>query len=292
MFKKIKLPSVPLSREHRRILSRRKDMTVASVFLGILILISLVSPWISPQDPNAADLSSKNSAPSCGHLLGTDYLGRDILSRIMVASHTSLLISFGVVSISLVIGISMGCIAGYYEGYADEIIARLIDVFLSFPGIIFALTVMSILGTGVMNLIIALSLVQWSSYARLMRGQVLSVKKNEYILSSKMIGSSDFRIILKHIIPNCIAPVIVLATIDIGHVILSISALSFLGIGLPSEIPEWGAMLSTGKAYLRTSPYQTVFPGMAITLFVVIFSILGDGMRDILDPQDTGGDVY
>lgn len=267
-------------------------MTVASVFLGILILISLVSPWISPQDPNAADLSSKNSAPSCGHLLGTDYLGRDILSRIMVASHTSLLISFGVVSISLVIGISMGCIAGYYEGYADEIIARLIDVFLSFPGIIFALTVMSILGTGVMNLIIALSLVQWSSYARLMRGQVLSVKKNEYILSSKMIGSSDFRIILKHIIPNCIAPVIVLATIDIGHVILSISALSFLGIGLPSEIPEWGAMLSTGKAYLRTSPYQTVFPGMAITLFVVIFSILGDGMRDILDPQDTGGDVY
>jgi peptide/nickel transport system permease protein len=281
-----------LSEEHWQMILKRKDMWIASFLLIMLVSMALIAPWVSPEDPNAADLQNKNMAPSYNHLLGTDYLGRDILSRIMVAAHTSLLISFGVVLISLFIGVSLGCLAGYYEGHVDEIISRLIDVFLSFPGIIFALTVMSILGTGVLNLIIALSIVQWASYARLMRGQVLSVKKNEYVLSSKMVGNSDIRTIRKHIVPNCIAPVLVLATIDLGHVILSISALSFLGIGLPSEIPEWGAMLNAGKACMRTSPYQTVFPGMAITVFVVLFSILGDGIRDILDPQDKGGDLY
>lgn len=291
-MKNIKIPDSIISEEHIQMIFRRKDMLIALVLLFTLMSIALLAPWIVPSDPNEVSLNDKNLGPSSEHLLGTDYLGRDMLSRIMIGAHTSLLISFGVVLISLVSGVFLGCMAGYCEGYVDEVISRLIDLFLAFPGIIFVLAVMSMLGTGVVNIIIALSIVQWAGYARLMRGQVISVKKNEYVLSAKMIGVGDIRVLLKHIVPNSIAPILVLATIDIGHVILSISALSFLGIGLPADIPEWGAMLSAGKAYMRTAPFQTIFPGMAITTFVVIFSIIGDGMRDILDPQDKGGDIY
>lgn len=272
--------------------AERKSMLVSMTMLCILVFIAVASPVLSPYDPNDIDLKNKNLPPSSGHLLGTDYLGRDMLSRIMHGATTSLSISAGVVCLSLIIGISLGCIAGYYGGLVDEIISRAIDVFLAFPGIIFALAMMGMLGPGLVNLMLSLALVQWSSYARLMRGQVLSIKEQEYVLSTRLLGASNLRIMGKHIIPNAIAPIIVLATIDFGHVILSVAALSFLGLGLPADIPEWGSMLSAGKEFMRTAPYQTIFPGLAITLFVVIFSILGDGMRDILDPHDQGGDLY
>lgn len=267
-------------------------MLVSMAMLCILVFIAIASPVLSPYDPNGIDLKNKNLPPSSDHLLGTDYLGRDMLSRIMHGATTSLSIAAGVVVLSLIIGISLGCIAGYYGGLVDEVISRAIDVFLAFPGIIFALAMMGVLGPGLMNLMLSLALVQWSSYARLMRGQVLSVKEQEYVLSTQLLGASNLHVMRKHIIPNAIAPIIVLATIDFGHVILSVAALSFLGLGLPADIPEWGSMLSAGKEFMRTAPYQTIFPGLAITLFVVIFSILGDGMRDILDPHDQGGDLY
>lgn len=229
-MKNIKIPDSIISEDHIQMIFRRKDMLIALVLLFTLMSIALIAPCIVPSDPNEVNLNNKNLGPSSEHLLGTDYLGRDMLSRIMIGAHTSLLISFGVVLISLVSGVFLGCMAGYCEGYADDVISRLIDLFLAFPGIIFVLTVMSMLGTGVVNIIIALSIVQWAGYARLMRGQVISVKKNEYVLSAKMIGIGDIRVLLRHIVPNSIAPILVLATIDIGHVILSISALSFFWV--------------------------------------------------------------
>ncbi|WP_269848703.1 ABC transporter permease [Methanosarcina horonobensis] len=267
-------------------------MLFALAALLVFIGIALFAPLISPYDPNAIDLKNKNLSPSGEHLLGTDYLGRDLFSRILIGAWTSLSIASGVVLTSLFLGTAAGCAAGYYGGFADESISRIIDIFLSFPGIIFALTIMGVLGSGVFNLMLALSIVHWAKYARMMRGQVLSVKKQEFILSAITGGAGDFHIIRKHIVPNTIAPLLVLATIDFGHVILSIATLSFLGIGLPADVPEWGAMLSAGKEFMRTAPYQTVFPGLAITVIVVIFSILGDGMRDILDPNREGGEIY
>ncbi|WP_367344129.1 ABC transporter permease [Methanomethylovorans sp.] len=272
--------------------AERKSMLISMIMLCILVFIAIAAPVLSPHDPNEIDLKSKNLPPSSNHLLGTDYLGRDMLSRIMHGATTSLSIATGVVVLSLIIGISMGCIAGYYGGIVDEIFSRAIDIFLAFPGIIFALAMMGVLGPGIMNLMLSLALVHWSTYARLMRGQVLSIKEQEYVLSTRLLGASNIHTMRKHIIPNAIAPIIVLATIDFGHVILSVAALSFLGLGLPMDIPEWGSMLSAGKEFMRTAPYQTIFPGLTITLFVVIFSVLGDGMRDILDPHDHGGDLY
>jgi len=267
-------------------------MLFALVSLLLFTGLALFAPVISPYDPNTIDLGNKNLSPSGEHLLGTDYLGRDLLSRILIGARTSLSITFGVIFISLLTGVALGCAAGYYGGIVDESLSRVIDVFLAFPGVIFALAIMGVLGSGIFNLIFALSVVQWAKYARMMRGQVLSFKKQEFVLSAVTSGADDFHIIYKHIIPNAIAPILVLATIDLGHVILSIATLSFLGIGLPADVPEWGAMLSSGKEFMRTSPYQTIFPGLAITFFVIIFSILGDGMRDILDPNHEGGEIY
>ncbi len=271
---------------------QRKDMLFALAALVLFAGVALFAPLLSPYDPNAIDLKNKNLGPSEGHLLGTDYLGRDLLSRILIGARISLSIAFGVVLISLLVGIAAGCAAGYYGGLVDECISRVIDIFLSFPGVIFALTIMGVLGSGIFNLMLALSVVQWARYARLMRGQVLSLKKQEFVLSAVTSGAGDFHIIRRHIVPNAIAPLLVLATIDLGHVILSIATLSFLGIGLPADVPEWGAMLSAGKEFMRTAPHQTIFPGLAITFVVVIFSILGDGIRDILDPHHEGGEMY
>jgi len=271
---------------------QRKDMLFALAALVLFAGVALFAPLLSPYDPNAIDLKNKNLGPSEGHLLGTDYLGRDLLSRILIGARISLSIDFGVVLISLFVGIAAGCAAGYYGGLVDESVSRVIDIFLSFPGVIFALTIVGVLGSGVFNLMLALSIVQWARYARLMRGQVLTLKKQEFVLSAVTSGAGDFHIIRRHIVPNAIAPLLVLATIDLGHVILSIATLSFLGIGLPADIPEWGAMLSAGKEFMRTAPHQTIFPGLAITFVVVIFSILGDGIRDILDPHHEGGEMY
>ncbi len=294
--KKLKKEDVLITEVYRSEFSKRvfqrKDMLFALVALLLFTGLALFAPFISPYDPNANELRNKNLSPSEDHLLGTDYLGRDLLSRILIGARTSISIAFGVVLISLITGTALGCAAGYYGGIVDEGISRVIDVFLSFPGVIFALAIMGVLGRGVFNLMLALSIVQWAKYARVMRGQVLSIKKQEFVLSAVTSGADDFYIIRRHIVPNAIAPIIVLATIDIGHVILSIATLSFLGIGLPADVPEWGAMLSAGKEFMRTAPYQTIFPGLAITFVVVIFSILGDGMRDILDPNHEGGEIY
>jgi peptide/nickel transport system permease protein len=274
-----------------RKIMKKKDMAISLVVLVIIIILTLFAHVISPYDPNAINLSNINLGPCSAHWLGTDYLGRDILSRILAGASVSLSISACVVTISLLFGVTIGCAIGYYGGILDDTISRVIDIFMAFPSMIFALAIMGAFGPSVINLIIALVMVQWTAYARVIRGQVLSIKEKEFIASVRTIGASDIQIFIRHILPNSIAPVIVMATIDIGHVILSIAALNFLGIGLPANIPEWGGMISSGKEFFTTAPFIIIFPGLAITLVVIIFSILGDGMRDILNPVDEGGEL-
>ena len=270
--------------KYHRIMANRM-VAVCLVLLAAMALLALIAPWIAPYDPNDIDLKESLQSPSTEHLLGTDHLGRDILSRLLYGATTSFSIAISVVIFALAMGIALGGIAGYFGGIPDDIISRVIDLFLSFPSMIFALAIVGALGSSVLNLILALSLVHWASYARLMRGQVLSIKSNDYVSSARVMGASDRRILVKHILPNALAPVIVLATLDMGHVILSAAALSFLGLGIPPSIPEWGSMLNAGKEFMRTAPYLTLFPGMAITLTVILFSLLGDGFREILDPE-------
>jgi peptide/nickel transport system permease protein len=268
-----------------------RTVAVCLVLLSAMVFLALLAPWIAPYDPNNIDLKGSLASPSMQHWLGTDHLGRDVWSRILYGATTSFTIAASVVGFALVMGIALGGAAGYFGGLADDIISRLIDLFLSFPGMIFALAIVGALGSSVLNLILALAMVHWASYARLMRGQVLSIKSNDYVSSARVIGASDRRILVKHILPNAVAPVIVLATLDMGHVILSAAALSFLGLGIPPSIPEWGSMLNAGKEFMRTAPYLTLFPGMAITLTVILFSLLGDGVQEILDPESEVSDL-
>jgi len=269
---------------YNRIL-RNRTVSVCLFALVVLAILALMAPLIAPYDPNDIDLKSSLQSPSASHPLGTDHLGRDVLSRILYGAATSFTIALSVVILALSLGIVLGGSAGYFGGMVDETVSRAIDLFLSFPSIIFALAIVGALGSSVLNLILALALVHWASYARMMRGQVLSMKNNDYVSSARVIGASDRRILFKHILPNALAPVIVLATLDMGHVILSAAALSFLGLGIPPSVPEWGSMLNAGKEFMRTAPYLTIFPGIAITLTVVLFSLLGDGFREVLDPE-------
>jgi peptide/nickel transport system permease protein len=262
-----------------------RTVAVCLVLLAAMVLIAILAPWIAPYEPNDINLKESLQSPSKEHWLGTDHLGRDIFSRLLYGATTSFAIAISVVAFALIWGIALGGIAGYFGGLSDDIISRVIDLFLSFPSMIFALAIVGALGSSVLNLIMALALVHWASYARLMRGQVLSAKSNDYVSSARVIGASDRRILVKHILPNALAPVIVLATLDMGHVILSAAALSFLGLGIPPSVPEWGSMLNAGKEFMRTAPYLTLFPGMAITLTVILFSLLGDGFQEILDPE-------
>lgn len=262
---------------------KRLVFWVCLVCLGFLIIVAALAPLIVPYDPGATDLPHKNEGFSSTHLLGTDYLGRDLLSRTLCATQTSLIIAFVTVGCAFAAGTAVGCIAAYYGGVVDEVLSRFIDLFLAFPGIIFSLALLGLIGAGIVNMIIALSLSQWATFARLMRGDVLSIRNLEYVQSARTGGLPDRRIILRHLIPNAVMPVLVLATLDIGSVILAAAGLSFLGLGIPPGIPEWGSMIGAGKEFLRTAPLNIIVPGLAITIVVLLFNILGEGLRDILD---------
>jgi peptide/nickel transport system permease protein len=266
-----------------REIRKRTGFQVCLVFLGILIAIAGLVPFMVPYDPNVTDLPHKNEGPSSTHLWGTDYLGRDLFSRTLCGTQTSLLIAFVTVGCAFATGASVGCIAAYYGGIVDEVASRCIDLFLAFPGIIFSLALLGLIGAGIVNMIIALTLSQWATFARLMRGDVLSIRNLEYVQSARTGGLPDRRIMLRHLVPNAIMPVLVLATLDIGSVILSTAGLSFLGLGIPPGIPEWGSMIGAGKEFLRTAPLNIIVPGLAITVVVLLFNILGEGLRDILD---------
>jgi peptide/nickel transport system permease protein len=265
----------------------RKDK-VALVGLIIIVIVTVTAIFannISPSNPLAPSLPNLLKWPSVKHLLGTDELGRDLLSRIIYGSRVSLLVGASVVSTALIIGIFLGAVSGYYGGKVDLIVMRFVDTFLAFPGIILAVAVVAVVGPGVQNVIIALILINWPSYTRVMRGEVLRAKQNEFVVASRGMGASDFWIMRKHLIPNAISPLIVLGTIGFGYAILAEAGLSFLGLGVQPPTPSWGGMVSEGLTYILNAPYISIFAGLAIALTVLSFNMLGDGLRDALDPS-------
>ena len=265
-----------------------KKNKVAMGCLGIVIILCLVAlfaPWIAPYDPDAQVLTERLMPPSAQHWFGTDDLGRDIFSRIVYGCRISL--SVGVVSqiIATVIGYTMGVCAGYFGGKVDAVISFIIQVFSSFPFLLFAIAIMFVLGPGLVNLYLALGLLGWASTARLIRGDVMRLKKMEYIDACKISGGSSFKIIMKHLLPNCLSTLIVTVTLGIPSAIMSEASLSFLGLGVRPPMSSWGSMISFSQPYIRSATYYSVIPGLAIIITVLAFNMLGDGLRDALDPK-------
>jgi len=269
-----------------RLKNNNLGLFLSAGILIFFILAALFAGYIAPHDPEKANLELRLKEPCRKYPFGTDHLGRCILSRIIFGARVSLLVGLLVVSSSFVLGLAIGTLSGYYGGWLDEIVMRVVDAFLAFPSLLLALGIAGLFGAGFMNLVIALITVDWAGYARLARGSVLTVKEQDYIKAAKGLGAGDMHVILRHVIPNIISPLIVMATIGMGYVILSAAGLSFLGFGVQPPTPEWGSMLSEGKTYIRSVPYIMIFPGIAIMLTVMAFNYLGDELRDLLDPRE------
>lgn len=271
-----------------RVMRQLKNNTRVKVSLGLIILIigvALFAPIISPYDPNEINLGASLQSPSSQHLLGTDRMGRDILTRIIYGTRISLLVGVIAVGISGLLGVIFGTLAGYYGGYVDGIIMRIVDVLLAFPSILLAIALVAVLGASLFNIMLAIGIVNWVGYARVVRGEFLSLKNKEFVSAARAMGANTFRIIFKHMLPNCIAPIIVMATLGMAGAIITESSLSFLGLGVQPPTPSWGEMLNTGRQIIRQAWWVSTFPGIAIMLAVLSFNILGDGLRDALDPN-------
>jgi len=265
---------------------KRNKLALFGLFLVVsLILIALFAGIISPYDPIQISLKESLRPPNLAHLMGTDVLGRDIFSRIAYGARASLIIGVVATSISLVIGVIVGAISGYYGGWLDSIMMRITDVFFAFPFFILAIAIMTFLGPSFINIFIALGIVGWTNYARLIRGQVISVKESDYVEAAHAVGAKDARIIWKHVMPNTLAPIIVYTTMNVGGVILAEAGLSFLGIGVQPPAPSWGLMLSEASNFIFNAPWMVIWPGVAIFLTVLGYNLLGDGLRDALDPR-------
>lgn len=275
-------------RKLKEVFHRMKKSNLAMLGLAIIIILVLTAifaDYIAPYDYSTNDLKNQFAKPSKQHLFGADEFGRDIFSRIVYGSRISLQVGFISVGIALVFGVTLGALAGFYGGKVDIILMRFIDILQSLPDILMAIAIMAVLGPGLSNLMIAVGLAAIPGYAKIVRSSVLSIKDNEFIEAAKANGSSDIRIIFKHIIPNCLAPIIVQATLGVAYAIINAAGLSFIGLGLEPPTPEWGAMLSGGRAYIRDYPHMTIFPGLAIVIVIFALNVLGDGLRDALDPK-------
>src|SRR5438552_3404752 len=256
-----------------------------AVLTAALLLIALAAPLLSPYDPNAQESQKRLDGPSRQHPLGLDDLGRDVLSRIIWGARVSLRVGFSVVIIASLIGVTLGAISGYFGGIVDTLIMRLTDILLAFPGILLAIALVAVLGPSLNNVILALATIGWVGYARLVRGQVLEGREMEYVTAAKALGAKSPRVIIRHVLPNVINPVIVMATLGLAGAILSEAALSFLGLGVQPPTPSWGAMLTAGRRYLGLANHLAIFPGAAIMAAVMGLNFLGDGLIDALDPK-------
>lgn len=268
-------------------LARRNPLaSVGAALVVIFLFFALLAPWIAPQDPARIDLPARLSPPSPAHLLGTDELGRDILSRVIWGSRISMLVGSCVVIVSLVLGLIIGSVAGYYGGRIDRFVNIVVmNAFMSFPGILLAIAFVAFRGPGIFNLVLALSLGGWVGYARLVRGQVLAAREREYVEAARALGAGDLRIIVRHILPNIVQPVIVQAAIGMAAAILAEGTMSFLGLGVPPPTSSWGSMLNDGRAHLFDAPHLVLFPALAVMLAVLSFNFIGDALRDFLDPR-------
>jgi peptide/nickel transport system permease protein len=267
--------------------ARRNPLAATGVVLVMIFLVfALFAPWIAPQDPAFISLPTRLSGPSPAHWFGTDELGRDILSRIIYGARISMLVGGSVVIVSLALGLIIGSIAGYYGGRIDQFVnVILMNAFLSFPGILLAIAFVAFRGPGIFNLVLALSLGGWVGYARLVRGQVLAAREREFVEAARALGASDLRIVVRHILPNIIQPVIVQAAIGMAGAILAEATMSFLGLGVPPPTASWGTMLNDGRAHLFDAPHLVLFPAAAVMLAVLSFNFIGDALRDYLDPR-------
>ena len=268
-------------------LSRRNRLAAAGmVLVTVFLIFAIFAPWIAPQDPRTIDLPSRLEKPSAAPWFGTDDLGRDILSRVVYGARISMLVGASVVAGSLLLGLIIGSVAGYYGGFADRFFSIiLMNAFLSFPGILLAIAFVAFLGPGVFNLILALCIGGWVGYARLVRAQVLAVKEKEFVEAARALGASDWRIVTRHILPNIIQPVIVQAAIGMAGAVLAEATMSFLGLGIPPPTASWGSMLNDGRAHLFDAPHLVLFPAAAVMLAVLSFNFIGDALRDYMDPR-------
>jgi len=285
---KEELPRVSELARFRRVFFSRGLVIFGMVIIVIFVMMAILAPWIAPYDPYELGTGKILENPSSSHLLGTDQLGRDSLSRVIHGARVSLMVGLIVVILAAIFGMTLGLIAGYYGGWANTIIMRCIDALMSFPMLLLAMVIAALLGGGIKNVIIALTVGLVPIYARLMCAQVLTVKENDYITAGRSIGAGDMRIMLKHVLINCFPPLIVMMTMMLGSTILAEAGLSFLGIGIEAPTAAWGSMVNDGRDYLTQVPILSVAPGIAIMLVVFSFNMVGDGLRDALDPRLRG----
>ena len=284
-----------MSQEHQvtvRVQKVKKQRIQMKIFLftalaAALLLITIFAKYICPYDPYAQDLTQAMQPPSAAHLMGTDTYGRDMLSRVLIGAQTSISSTFALVAIITVFGTVVGIFCGYYGGIVDSVMMRISDVCLAFPGLVFAMAVAAILDGGVRNAVIALALISWPKYSRIARGQTLSVKNLPYMQASQMAGDSVLQMIFRHVLPNIVGPILVTSMLDIGTMMMEIAGLSFLGLGAQPPVAEWGSMMSSGRSMLQTYPWIVLSPGLAIFVSVVIFNLLGDTIRDYMDPKNS-----
>jgi peptide/nickel transport system permease protein len=260
-------------------------MRVGAAIVIVIVTSALLAPWIVPFDEAAQELALRLEEPTGRHWFGLDELGRDILSRVLMGARVSLFVGFVVVGVSALLGTAMGSIAGYYGGRIDQVISRVMDVLLAFPGLLLAIALVAVLGPSLGNVVLALTFIGWVGYARLVRGQVLRAREFEYVVAARALGASTWRALTKHVLPTALPAVTVQATLGMASAILSEASLSFLGLGVQPPTPSWGTMINGGRAHLLDAPHLTVFPGVFLALVVLGFNFLGDGLRDHLDPR-------
>jgi peptide/nickel transport system permease protein len=278
-------PSHSLWRDAAQRLMRDRAAMVGLVIVLLLIIVAIAAPSIVPHPPNDQSFRIKLKPPTSEHLFGTDEFGRDIFSRVLVGTRVALFVGIVPVVAALFAGVALGLIAGYYGGLTDQITMRVIDVLLAFPWLLLAIGIMAILGPGVENVVIAVAIVNIPAFARIVRGSVLSIKEKEFVEAARAMGQPDPTIIVRHVLANAWAPIIVLATLSIGQAIIYAAGLSFIGLGTQPPNADWGVMLTSGREYLRDAPWLGFFPGLAILITVLAFNLFGDGLRDALDPR-------
>lgn len=281
-------PKISEFKRFRRVFLSRPIVTVGLVIIVCFILLAIFAPWISPYDPNAPDLGNTLAKPSSAHILGTDAIGRDTLSRVIWGTRTSLIIGLSVVIMSSIIGGVLGMIAGYFGGWSYIIIMRFIDALMTFPMILLSLVISALLGGGMKNVIIALTVGMISGFARLMCGQVMSLRENDYVVAERSLGATSSRIMLRHVFPNSFPPYLVLMTMLLGGAVLAEAGLSYIGVGITPPTAAWGSMVNDGQQYLLSNPLLAFAPGFALMLVVFAFNVVGDGLRDAMDPRLRG----
>jgi peptide/nickel transport system permease protein len=263
-------------------------LKIGLTIVGAAVLVAALGPLASPFDPSAQELPLRLNGPSLEHPLGLDELGRDILARVVAGARISLFVGFTVVLISASVGTVLGSIAGYFGGLIDDLVSRVVDLLLAFPGLLLAIALVAVLGPGLVNVLLALSLIGWVGYARLARGQALRAREFEYVQAARALGAGPARILARHVIPSALPAILVQATLGMAGAILSEAALSFLGLGVQPPTPSWGTMLSGGRAHMLDAPHLTVFPGLAMAVLVVGLNFLGDGLHAWLNPKGAG----